>query len=159
MTILLVAVIISLLLAACSNSAVAQPAPPEIYYGEDVCEFCGMIISEERFAAGYISQDGQQHIFDDIGDMVQSHLENKGEITAAFVHDHKDHTWIKAETAHYVLSDNLPTPMLSGLAAFSTAEKATAFAHNLEGQILTFDELLAYYRENPPTPIFTGSSD
>jgi len=155
---LLLPVILFFLLSACSNSAAAEPAPPEIYYGEDVCEFCGMIVSEERFAAGYLSVDGQEHIFDDIGDMVQSYLEYNGEITALFVHDHDDHTWIKAESAHYVLSDNLPTPMLSGLAAFAAAERAEAFAADLGGQILTFDELLTYYRENPPTPVFGGTS-
>jgi len=156
---LLLLALLLLTLAACSNSAAAGPTPPKIYYSEDICEFCGMIISEERFAAGYITQDGQEHIFDDIGDMTQSYLESKDEITAAFVHDHKNHTWIKAQTAYFVMSEDLPTPMLSGLAAFSTQEQAQKFANELHGQVLSFDQLLTHYRENPPTPVFGGSAE
>lgn len=141
-----VAVIIALLLAACGADANAEPVPPEIHYGEDICEFCGMIVSEERFAAGYITANGQEEIFDDIGDMVQSRLQNAGEAKAIFVHDYDEHTWIKAETATYVLSENLPTPMLSGLAAFASADRAKEFAAELDGQVFTFDELLSHYR-------------
>lgn len=155
---LLLALLLLFLLAACSNSAAAGPTPPEIYYGEDICEFCGMIISEERFAAGYITQDGQEHIFDDVGDMVLAYQENSETITAAFVHDYENHTWIKAQTAYFVLSEDLPTPMLSGLAAFPTQEQAQKFAKQLHGQVLSFDQLLTHYRENPPTPVFGGSA-
>ncbi len=153
---LLVMLFAGVLLISCGGNANAEPEPPHIHYGEDLCEFCGMIISEERFAAGYITADGQEHIFDDIGDMVQSHLESQQKITANFVHDHETHTWIRAETAYYVLSEELPTPMLSGLAAFESAAAAETFAGQFSGQRLSFDELLTYYRENPPTPIFSA---
>jgi copper chaperone NosL len=135
---------------ACGGRANAEPTPPTIHYGEDICELCGMIISEDRFAAAYVTTDGHDHIFDDIGDMVQAHPEKQEEVMVFFVHDYENQNWIRAETAHYILSDNLPTPMLSGLAAFSSAEKAKAFATEIDGQVLTFDELLTHYRENPP---------
>lgn len=150
-------VIVALLLTACGANANAEPVPPKIHYGEDICEFCGMIVSEERYAAGYITAEGQERIFDDIGDMVQSRLQKPDEAKAIFVHDYDEHTWIKAETAYYALSENLPTPMLSGLAAFASAERAKEFAGESKGQIFTFDELLTYYRENPPTPMLPGT--
>jgi len=134
------------LLTACGSSADASPVPPQIHYGEDVCEFCGMIVSEERFAAGYLTTDGQEAIFDDIGDMVQHYLDNDGNIAAIFVHDYNDHSWIKAETAIYVKSQNLPTPMLSGIAAFAHQEQASAFADTQDGKIFNFEELLADYQ-------------
>ncbi len=145
-SVLMLLIILFVTPACGGNTSNKPPAPPEIHYGEDVCEFCGMITSEERFAAGYLSSDGEEHIFDDIGDMVQAQLESKQEITALFVHDYEDHTWIKAETAHYTRSNNLPTPMLSGLVAFTTAEKAQALAAELDGEVLTYDELLARYQ-------------
>ncbi len=148
--------IILLFLAACSGKANAGPTPPTIHYGEDVCEFCGMIISEERFAAAYLTADGHSHMFDDIGDMVQTHLQMQEDVTAFFVHDHDSRDWIRAETAHFVLSDNLPTPMLSGLAAFRSVEKANAMAAGWGGNVLTFEQLLTHYRENPPTPFSSG---
>jgi nitrous oxide reductase accessory protein NosL len=39
--------------------------------------------------------------------------------------------------------------MLSGIAAFASAERARDFAEELNGQVFSFDELLTYYRENP----------
>jgi len=147
-----------LMLTACSNQASAEPTPPTIHYGEDICEFCGMIVSEERYASGYITRDGEERIFDDIADMVQAHLQNQDEEAVLFVHDHDNHTWIRAETATYVLSPDLPTPMLSGLAAFPTTTAAEGLIAELGGQLLNFDELLAHYRENAPAPGHSGHS-
>jgi copper chaperone NosL len=107
-----------LTLTACAGRVSAEPSPPTIHYGEDVCEFCGMIITEERYAAGYLTKDGADHIFDDIGNMFRAHVQNQAEVTAFFVHDYEEQTWIRAETAYYVLSRELPTPMASGLVAF-----------------------------------------
>ena len=139
-------ILVLLTIAACGGDANAEPVPPQIHYGEDVCEFCGMIVSEERFAGGYTTSDGQQHIFDDIGDMVQAYLQNGGNIAAAFVHDYNDHTWIKAETAYYVQNKDFPTPMLSGIAAFTKQEQANAFANEQGGNVFNFEEMLAEYR-------------
>jgi len=135
-------IILLLALTACGTDTNAEPEPPTIHYGEDVCEFCGMIISEEGFAAAYVTSDGHGHTFDDIGDMVKAHLEMQEEATAFFVHDYESKDWIRAETAYFVLSDSLTTPMLSGLAAFVSIEQANAFAAEVGGKTLTFEELL-----------------
>jgi copper chaperone NosL len=134
---------------ACRSNDQGEVRPPEIHYGEDMCEFCGMIISEERYAAGYLTEDGQEHIFDDIAGMVQAHRQapDGSPVVAFFVHDYENITWIRAETAHYVLSQELPTPMLSGLAAFSSVESAEGLAVETGGQVFTFEELLGYYQQ------------
>jgi len=143
--------VLALALTACGSAADAEPTPPTVHYGEDICEFCGMIVSEERHAAAYVTEDGHGHSFDDIGDMVQAHVATQEAVVALFVHDYEDKAWIRAETAHYVLSDNLTTPMASGLAAFTSSQKAQALAAELQGQVLTFDELLMQYRQVAPT--------
>lgn len=155
-TAILCVIVLLFALMACGTNANVKPAPPTIHYGEDICEFCGMIISEEGFAAAYITADGHGHTFDDVGDMVQAHVEMQEDVVAFFVHDYESQDWIRAETAHFVLNGNLPTPMLSGLAAFSSVEEAQAFAAEMDGKVLTFDELLIHYRENPPTPFSAG---
>ena len=140
------AAILLLTVTACGGAANAEPTPPTTHYGEDICEFCGMIISEERHAAAYVADDGHGHVFDDIGDMVQLHLQEQDEVVAFFVHDYQDGAWIRAETAHYVRSDGVTTPMFSGLAAFASSEQAEALADELQGQVLSFDEVLAHYQ-------------
>jgi copper chaperone NosL len=148
--ILWLSVVLALPLVGCAGAAKAEPAPPIIHYGEDSCAFCGMIISEERYAAAYVTEGGHGHSFDDIGDMVKAHLETEEEVLAFFVHDYEDEAWIRAETAQYVLSDRLATPMASGVAAFISSQKAQALAAELQGQVLTFDELLSHYRKMAP---------
>lgn len=108
-----------------------------------------MIISEERYAAGYITADRQQHIFDDIGDMFQAQPANNQEIIAFFAHNYENNQWIRAEKATFVQSKGLRTPMASGLAAFESAEKAQAFATEVQGEVMTFSEVSAYYKANP----------
>jgi copper chaperone NosL len=142
--------VLALALTACGTAADAEPTPPTIHYGEDICEFCGMIVSEERHAAAYVTEDGHGHSFDDIGDMVQAHLATQEAVVALFVHDYQEEAWIRAETAHYVQSDKLTTPMASGLAAFTSSEEAQALAADLQGKVLTFDELLTQYRQMAP---------
>lgn len=141
-----------LTLTACGSNTSAEPAPPLIHYGEDVCEFCNMIINEERHAAAYITRDGESHIFDEAGNMLQGFLKNQegSEVTAFFVHDYEHQNWLRAESAHYVLSREISTPMGSGLVALATAEQARALAAHVQGQVFTFEEILAYYQENPP---------
>jgi copper chaperone NosL len=140
-------ILILLTLTACGSTASADPTPPTIHYGEDACEFCGMIVSDERFAAGYITRSGESHVFDDIGDLFMAYINKKDDVAAFFVHDYNNHTWLRAETAHYVSSQTLPTPMMSGLAAFGAAEQAAAIAREKNGQVLTFEEVLAQYRQ------------
>lgn len=138
-----------LVLTACTSTANAEPTPPTIHYGEDVCEFCNMIISEERYASGYITSDGQQHIFDDIGDMFQAQTINNHQVIAFFVHNYGDNHWIRAEKATFVQSHGIRTPMASGIVAFESPDKATAFAEEMKGHIMNFSEVSAYYQTNP----------
>ena len=135
------------LITACNSNVAAELSPPTIHYGEDICDFCGMIISEERYAAGYLSRDGGERIFDDIGGMAISHLQNQEDVTAFFVHDYNEGRWIRAETAHYVLSPDLVTPMLHGVAACATAEKATRLAGQVNGKVVSFEQLLTHFQE------------
>ena len=46
-----VMVLAALALAGCSPRQAGEPQPPEIVYGRDVCDRCGMIMDEPRFAA------------------------------------------------------------------------------------------------------------
>ena len=130
-----------LLLPACAARP-TEPQPPAIAYGQDVCDECGMIIAEARFAAATITTIGGAHKFDDVGNMVLYHMKHPEEqVKAWFVHDYPSETWIRGETAFYVMAAAIDSPMGHGVAAFEAADSAEAFARERSADVLTFDEL------------------
>ena len=128
------------LLAACGGGTNLEE-PPEIRYGEDICEQCGMIISEARYAASYVTTAGDVRLFDDVGGMLVYDVQNEEDVHIYWVHDFNTEEWIKADTAVYVLSNDLATPMGWGLAAFAQAADAEQFMAENGGVITTWDDL------------------
>ena len=128
-------------LVAC-GSEVDFDQPPEIVYGEDVCERCSMIINEARYAAAYVTEDGRAHLFDDIGGMVANLEETADEVVVFWVHDFDSEEWLKADEANYVKGEHI-TPMGFGIIAFAGRERAETWAADQGGIVMTFDELLA----------------
>lgn len=133
-----------LLAAACSAAPSDELAPPEIQYGYDLCEACGMLIDDPRHAAASVTLDGTAYKFDDIGDMVRYHTEHPTEqVRAWFVHDFDSEAWLRAETAWFVFSQDVDTPMGHGVAAFAEETSAAALAQALGVEALSFDEARA----------------
>lgn len=136
-----------LLLVACAQGE-AEARPPDIRYGETICEQCTMIISDARFAAGYafeISPGRYESVaFDDIGDMLVSASEHpERAITAWYVHDYESQGWLDATRATYTLSAELPTPMGHGVAAHADRAAAERMAAALNGRVFDWNDLKA----------------
>lgn len=135
------------ILTACGGPAITPEMPPEILYGEDVCEQCGMIINDERFATGLVVElepgDYEHRIFGDIGDLLVYAKEHANELTIAayYVHDYNSKEWIDGQSAYYIHSEELFTPMGFGLAATAQQLEAEALAAEWNGSVLTFAEL------------------
>ena len=125
--------------AGCSKPAPA--GPPTVHYGRDACAECGMIISDERFAAATVATvngERRELLFDDPGEQLQyqrAHPEAK--VTAAYVHDFSTKRWTDAATARYLKSDGIDTPMGTGFVAFATEGDALAARTRHGGQVLT----------------------
>ncbi|GJM40008.1 MAG: hypothetical protein DHS20C20_02900 [Ardenticatenaceae bacterium] len=133
---------LSLLLAvfflmSCSTSANLDE-PPEIVYGQDVCDECSMIINEERFAASYITKSGDIRRFDDLGGMLLYDHKHQEDVHIYWVHDLDTKAWLNANKSHFVLNAELVTPMGWGLAAFATQEQANAYVTENGGVIADF---------------------
>ena len=141
LTILFLSCLAAVSLAAC-RSGIDFSQPPDIVYGEDVCERCYMIINEARYAAAYVTEDGKAHLFDDIGGMFAYDNAAAGDVIVHWVHDYDTQEWLKAEEAHYVKADHI-TPMGFGIVAFADQERAEAWAAEQGGLVTTFDELLS----------------
>lgn len=129
----------------------AATGPPEIHYGRDACERCGMIISEKPYAAAMrLRENGSRRtaLFDDIGEMFDfERSSTDAEIISRYVHDHESGEWIEAENAFYVHSETLQTPMVSGVAALASRDEAEQFAEDHSGEVLTFEQMRS--REEP----------
>jgi copper chaperone NosL len=140
----LVLLLLLLFTAACSAGA-ATDRPPEIRYGEDACDHCGMIINEPRFAATYVTEDGETRRFDDIGNMMVHYAQYREDVATFWVHDYESEEWLQAEQAHYVLSSSIRTPMGHGVVAFDSANDAERLAGANDGRVLDFQQLITYY--------------
>jgi copper chaperone NosL len=121
-------------------------APPAILYGQDACAQCGMIISDEHFAAGAVvrGEDGAltPHAFDDIGCLLDFARHRPADALAAvYVKDYNTRQWCDAQKAVYVRSDQLKTPMASNLAACKTAEAAAELRRRYPGVVTDYNAL------------------
>lgn len=142
---LLALLLVLLATAACAQGS-GEAAPPEIHYGEDICADCGMIISEPRFASAYAweIEEGRYEslAFDDIGDMVRDIKLNQQRAFAGFwAHDYHEENWIDAETAFYVVSEAIRSPMGHGVAAFAAEEDAAKLAAPLGVDVIDWDHM------------------
>jgi len=136
--------LITLLFSACAPSDNSAPQPPDIAYGRDLCDACGMIISDAKFAAATVLADGETRKFDDIGDMFGYHGDHpEHQVRAWFVHDHDTEKWLRGEKAFYVVGPNIQSPMGHGIVAFAEKAAAETFAAGLGVNALTFDEARA----------------
>ena len=140
-------ILLTLILTACGGGQL-KIEPPKIYYSEDVCDHCNMIISDERFAAAMIIEVSEgrtdSRIFDDIGDMLYYHKKHpEFRVLARYVHDYETHAWLDAETAFYVHSKDVHSPMGHGIIACATQEQALQVADHFNGRVLIYKNLVA----------------
>ena len=115
--------------------------PPDIRYGEDVCDACHMVISEPRFAAASTTPDGRVYLFDDIGCMVRFVQTQHIPIHKVWVHDYTSATWVPAETAQFIRTQSVTTPMGYGVIAFADPSAAQAWQGAHGGMTLTWSQL------------------
>ena len=112
-----------LVLGSCS----APEIKPVDIYPEDMCAFCKMAFSDQRFAAEIVTHQSEVFKFDDIGCM--DHFLTRTpqpSVIAVFYKDFDTRLWLSANRATVVNTD-IPTPMGSGKVAFGDAGRAGEF--------------------------------
>lgn len=146
-----VGVVLVAFLGSCSRSPLS--GPPTLRVGHDQCAACGMIISEDRFAGALlVSREGDREylVFDDIGCMLDHQHDGlkNADVIERYVHDYPSQAWVDARTSTYLLTDpkSLPTPMGSGIAAFSNPADAAAQQPSKGGRVLNWNELISARR-------------
>jgi copper chaperone NosL len=127
----------SLLILVFSCGDTSEYGPSEIYYGEDICERCKMIISEKEFASQYKISDKKNVKFDDIGCMIHFMDEEKPEhIESIYVMDYDSGEWIDAESGYFVWTETVNTPMGYGILSFNDKKIAQEVAARENGKYL-----------------------
>lgn len=128
------------LLAGCGGGGKSD-GPPKISYGKVACARCGMIISEERYAAGLTGDDPL--IFDDTGEMIAIVQEKGLADRKVWVHDYDSKAWIDGTAASYAILTDRRTPMGTGVIAFKDRAAADAFVAQNPGSVMTWAEIQA----------------
>ncbi len=126
-----------LILSACSSDK-----PREIS-SNDVCKACNMGVTDVKYAAQLVKDNGDQEVFDDIGCLMEYMMDiDSSEVSAAFVMDVSKKKWVNAEKATYVYAETNSTPMNYGVIAFDSKKSAEKWVDEQEiGELLTYDDL------------------
>lgn len=116
--------------------------PRPLAYGEDICEHCKMIIVDSRFGAEIVTEKGRVMTFDSIECLTAYlHLSDVAVATAWVVDMGNPGMLIPAETAHFVRSDAIPSPMGGYVAAFGSIQDRDEMLKR-GGEALAWSEVL-----------------
>ena len=118
-------------------------APEAIEYGKDQCSFCKMNIVDQTHSAQFVTAKGKQFKFDAIECMVNYLGQNSEEkIALSLVADYGNPgEMTDAETATYLISEGIKSPMGANLSAFSAKNTAEEFQQKHAGEIFSWDLL------------------
>ncbi|QSR89552.1 nitrous oxide reductase accessory protein NosL [Methylacidiphilum caldifontis] len=116
--------------------------PELIRPGEDICEYCKMVIADKRFATEVITKKGKVYKFDSVECMVGYYNHNEEDIKRAYVINFLNtDEFIPAELASYVRSPQIRSPMGMNLSAYKSKEDAIKILLGKEGKILDWQAL------------------
>ncbi len=144
---------------AAAGLSACSPGPEPIAYGTDVCAACHMGISDPRFGSEAVSNTGRIWKFDSVEDLAAfalhppdgqtlrslwvSDFANPGEVSAPS-------DLFSAESAFYLISDALNSPMGLGIAAFRTATERDAGLETFPGIAATWTEVTDHVESRWP---------
>lgn len=133
-----------LILSGCDSG------PQKIRMGEQECDHCRMMISQEQFAAQLITEQGRQYAFDAIECLAayqDSRSAQELEIDGIWVPDFDSPgNWLPAEEAVYLQSNQLRSPMALNFSAYADNESAMKKQSEFGGKILNWNEVKSIVR-------------
>lgn len=131
------------------NSCSSQPEP--INYGHDECDFCRMLITDNRYGCELITDKGKVFKFDEVRCLINYALvENLiGDTQQQFLVTvfSAPETFTDATSAHYVKNDNYRSPMGLNVIAFDRETDADDFLIENEGVFLNWIEVIEMVKQ------------
>ena len=145
-TIKLLLAVLVLLINSCSN----QPEP--INYGQDECDFCRMLITDNRYGCELITDKGKVYKFDEVGCMINYALvENLvGDTKQQFLVTvfTTPESFTDASKAFYVYNDEFRSPMGLNVVAFDRDISSKEFIGDNGGQPMTWIEVIELVKQS-----------
>ena len=127
-------------LSSCSSG------PQAIAFGQDACDDCRKTNMEPQFASEILTKKGRAYKFDDVHclrNFLKKGTVASADIAHTYCIDFNDKkTFIPAEAASFVTSEQIKSPMNGNTAAFGTKAAAEQTANTVHGQLITWNELM-----------------
>lgn len=119
---------------------------------EDICAVCKMAVTKQNFAAQLILPNGDYAFFDDLGCLVDFLLkeESKGiPQNKIWVADYLSTKWIRSDSAYYVYTAEIRTPMGYGFIAFQSKTQKDSILSLKSGKEITWNLLISQPPHRP----------
>ena len=138
-----------LLLVIVFLSCTSGPEP--INYGKDECDFCRMLITDNRYGSEIVSDKGKVFKFDEAGCMIEYAMVKNliGDANQKFlVTDFANpESFIDASSAYYVHNENFRSPMGLDVMAFDSEISRQKFIAESSGQLLNWVDVIELVKQ------------
>jgi copper chaperone NosL len=126
-----------------------EVGPDKIAYGEQSCHFCRMTIVDKQHAAQFVNDKGKAYNFDAAECMINYLTAVEEEtIGMLLVTDYNNpESLIEVESATFIISEDIPSPMGANLSAVGTSTEAEKLLQNKKGKLYNWNELLEYFKD------------
>jgi copper chaperone NosL len=118
-----------------------NPKPEKIAYGKDSCAECKMTIMDPRFGGEIVTTKGKTYKFDDvycIAAFLKRRAVEMGDIhQTLFTNYNNSNEFVKVDSAEFLVSHLLKTPMGGNAAAFKNVAEANKKSAELDGSKIT----------------------
>ena len=137
-----------LLLFALAN---CKSDPEPINYGHDECEFCRMLITDNRYGSEIVTDKGKVFKFDEVGCMIEYAMVKNliGDANQKFlVTDFAaPESFIAANSVFYVHNENFRSPMGSNVMAFDSEVSRQKFVTESGGSLLNWVDVIEFVKQ------------
>lgn len=119
--------------------------PQSIYYGEDNCSYCRMLISDSRYGSELLTGKGKAYKFDSVECMAAYILKDKkgnSDAETLWVTDFvQPGSLTQAQSAYFLHSEELGSPMSMNLTAFADLNEAQMISKKYPGKIIQWNDV------------------
>ncbi|MCB0734141.1 MAG: nitrous oxide reductase accessory protein NosL [Flavobacteriales bacterium] len=134
---ILIGILIPLNLASCIKVS------EEIHYGKDNCHWCQMKIMDPQFGAEAITDKGRVFKFDSGECLIHYLNKTKSGHSMVLVTDYSSpKSLIDAQSAWYLISEKVPSPMGAYLSAHASEKSARSYHVAKGGMIYSWDQVI-----------------